>query len=247
VPPQVAPDVAEAIQDGREAALEDAPPPTPPPAPPVLAPDPGGGVVVFDGGADRGDPAGGGSGDESSVVNSAWAATQGRMGWNYRPTGQVVAVGWTDELDAPVTPSSGAGPARSSRSAVVARATVTSSGERLTDAAVVRSLVRGPITETPGGEEVGGVWAFYLPESVDGRPVDPDNLVMNPASSFVRAELWTPDGWEAVDIPENGQTEVAVPAEAVVDGVVLFRWAVANAVPAGGGRDLTIYEKETPR
>jgi len=71
--------------------------------------------------------------------------------------------------------------------------------------------------------------------------------VMNPSSAFVRAELWTPDGWEAVDIPENGQTEVAVPPEAVVDGVVLFRWAVANAVPAGGGRDLMIYEKEAPR
>jgi hypothetical protein len=225
--------------------------PTPPPALPL--PVPGGGKIIVgggggvDGGGDDGD-----GGSDSPVVNAAWAATQGRVGWNYRPIGQVVAVGWTDEIDAPVTPSSGAGPARSSRSAVVARATVDAAGDRLADAAVVRSLVRGPLTEVDGGgdlagDEVGGVWAFYLPESVDGRPVDPGNLVMNPGSDFLRAQLWTPDGWQDVDIPATGQAEVAVPPEAVVDGVVLFRWAVPVAVPTGTGRDLTIYEKEAPR
>ena len=258
MPAPLPPDVSdEAADKRREAALADAmgaaegPAQAPPPvAPPVLPPDqlpmPGGGKVIVDDGGD-----GGGAGPESPVVNSAWSATQSRVGWNYRPTGQVVAVGWTDELDAPVTPSSGAGPTRSSRSAVVARATVGPGGERLSDAAVVRSLVRGPLTEVPAddvdGGEVPGVWAFYLPATVDGRPVDTRNLVMNQGSGFVRAEFWTPDGWQDVEVPASGETEVALPPEAVVDGVVLYRWAVAATVPASGGRDLMIYEKETPR
>jgi hypothetical protein len=212
-----------------------APPPVPPPAPPVAVKPDGGRVI------DSGDP------DDSPVVMGAWAAVQGRVGWNYRPTGQVVAVGWTDELDAPVDPSSGAGPTKSSRSAVVARATVTPAGDRLTDAAVVRSMVRGPVTEAGGADEVAAVWAFYLPDTVDGRPVDRRHLVMNQGSGFTRAQFWTPDGWVDAEVPATGQAEIAVPPAAVVDGVVVYRWAVAPEVPAGGGRDLTIYEKEAPR
>jgi hypothetical protein len=215
-----------------------APPPLPEPAPPVAVKPDGGRVI---------DPDDGGSGADSPVVMGAWAAVQRRVGWNYRPTGQVVAVGWTDELDAPVGPASGAGPLKSSRSAVVARATVTPAGDRLTDAAVVRSMVRGPVTEAGEADEVAAVWAFYLPDTVDGRPVDRRHLVMNQGSGFTRAQFWTPDGWVDAEVPATGQAEIAVPPAAVVDGVVVYRWAVAPEVPAGGGRDLTIYEKEAPR
>jgi hypothetical protein len=206
-------------------------------------------MVVVPGGGKAGPRSGDsdGEGGLSPVVMGAWAAAQQRVGWNYRPLGQVVAVGWTDELDAPVTPSSGAGPARSSRSAIVARGTVTPAGERLTDAAVVRSLVRGPVTETGSDDEVGAAWAFYLPATVGDRPVDTRHLVMNQSSAFTRAEFWTPDGWVAADVPDSGQTEIAVPPEAVVDGVVVYRWAVPAAVPPDSGPDLTIYEKEASR
>jgi hypothetical protein len=229
---------------------QEAPVPTVVPAPPPVVVGPDGAPVP--GGVDIGKVGDGDDGDddereESPVVTSAWAAIQRRVGWNFRPTGQVVAAGWTDELDAPVGPSSGAGPVRSSRSAVVARATVAAAGDRLSDAAVVRDMVRGPVTESAGGDEVGAVWAFSLPDTVGDRPVDTRRLVMNQGSGFNRAELWTPGGWVPVDIPATGEAEVAVPPAAVVDGVVLYRWAVPVAIPASGGRDLTIYEKEAPR
>jgi hypothetical protein len=108
-------------------------------------------------------------------------------------------------------------------------------------------MVRGPVTETTGNDEVGAAWAFSLPPTVDGRPVDTRRLVINQGSGFERAEFWTPDGWVAAEVPATGQTEIAVPPAAVVGGVVVYRWAVPMAEPGAGGRDLTIYEKEAPR
>jgi hypothetical protein len=219
----------------------------------------GGEVVVQRGvGADgmvvRGEVQGGGEGDgdrdrRSPVALPAWDQTLQRNGTNYRASGQVVVAGWTDELPAPISTTRGR--AQRSATAVVARATASPTGDRLTDTASVKSIVRGPSTQVPPADpEVqtrGGitfVQSFDLPDRVGGRPVDTQRLVINPANLFLSFEFWTPQGWVPVEVPEVGQEERVVPPEAVVGGAVYMRiTSPTDAVP-GPGRDLVIYERE---
>ncbi|MGH9113060.1 MAG: hypothetical protein ACRDZN_12310 [Acidimicrobiales bacterium] len=204
-------------------------------------------VAVDDGDQDAGGADG--DGGEPPVVLAAWGETITRTGSNFRPPGQVVVAGWTDDIAAPATPTGG--PADRTTSAIVARATPTPVGDRLTDSGTVRSIVRGPATQQPadvpeadatGG--IGFVSAFDLPERVGGRPVDVDRLVVNVADLFITFDFWTPGGWVAIDPPTIGQEEHRVPPEAVVGGTVYVRiTAPTNAVP-NPGRDLGIYERE---
>lgn len=215
----------------------------------VVSVDDGLGVVSGSdpGGGDRIDE----SGREAPVVLSAWQQTLRRTGTNYRPSGQVVAVGWTDELVAPTTPIDQQ--VGRSTSAVVARATAVPAGSRLTDTATVKSIVRGPLTQPPAdtpeaaaANGIGIIHAFDLPDLVGDRPVDVDRLVINPADLFVTFDIWTPQGWVPIDPPDVGQEEHRVPPEAVIDGTVHVRSTVpTNAIP-NPGRDLVIYEREGP-
>lgn len=186
-----------------------------------------------------------GDADESPTMMAAWAQIMQEHGWNYRPTGQVIAVGWSDELDPPVSPS-GSGKVSRSRSAVVARATAAPAGDRLSDAASVRSLVRGPNTEAnPDNGDIPAVVAFDLPATVGERPVDPGRLMFHLLGSYTSAAVWTPAGWVTLpDVPDGKTAEVAVPAGAVVGGQVFVRWTHPMAVPPPG-REFVLYEKET--
>jgi hypothetical protein len=256
---------------------------------------------------------------DDAVILSAWAATQQRVGSNYRPVGQAVAVGWTTDLDAPAQPSAGAGPTKSSYSAVVARSTIVPDSIELAGAASVRSLVRS----TPGevdGEHDSGVWAFQLPTTTaDSEAVEAAgrDLVLEVGTGIDRLEVWTPDGWEvvhnaprfsdviiggkiidqdgapqivfeertgrvldpapdevdpasaaagtaaappttepdavAVDAtgrildPSDVPTQVDVPPDAVIDGLVLVRWSLALDLAGGGTGEVTIHDKEASR
>ena len=214
------------------------PPPLPMPPPPMVEPGKGGVVRIGpDGGRSE-------SGDHPSVM-AAWSAVMRHTGWNYRPPGQVVAVGWTEELAPPVT-TDGSGDVARSRSAVVARATATPAADRLTDTAVVRSTVRGPLTEESVDGDIPAVVAFDLPSSVDGRPVDLSRLALNLPGKFITADVWTSGGWVALpDVPDSEVAQVDLPAGAVVGGQVFVRWHHPQEPPPPG-RDLVLYEKEAP-
>ncbi|MGH9212307.1 MAG: hypothetical protein ACRD2C_16740 [Acidimicrobiales bacterium] len=194
-------------------------------------------------------PEGAGStGSDDVVVPAAWAEVLRQTGWNYRPPGQVVAVGWTDQLDSPVTPHRGTAGLARSPAAVVARGTVVASGDRLTDASVVRTLVRGPVTEDgrldvadDGGAD--GLFAFSLPTEVDGRPVDRGRLVLGLPPWYEAAELWVGDRWVPLDVPDAEGGEIRIPPDAVVDGTVFVRAAIQPSPPVGG-RNFVLYEQE---
>ena len=185
------------------------------------------------------------------VVLSAWGQTLRRTGSNYRPSGQVVVAGWTDELEAPATPTGGQ--AERATAAVVARATPVPAASRLTDTASVKSIVRGPVTQPPiatpeavGTNPIGFIQSFDLPDRVGDRPIDLERLVVNPARLFLTFDFWTPQGWVPIDAADLGQGEHPVPPAAVVGGAVYVRiTAPTNAVPPSG-RDLVIYEREGP-
>jgi hypothetical protein len=240
--PDLAPDPA-APPPGR-VAPETLPPEEPPlPQPPALPdlPAPEEGIMVD--GRER--PAGGGDDEpgEETVVMAAWSAVMRYAGWNYRPLGQAVAVGWTEELAPPVT-ATGSGSVERSRSAVVGRATVAPAGARVTDAAVVASTVRGPLTQSADPGELAGVVAFDLPSGVGGRPVDPDRLAIHVPGTLFSTDVWTAEGWVPLpDGPAGASSEVDLPAGAVVAGQVFVRWQHPQE-PLQAGRELVVYEKE---
>jgi hypothetical protein len=216
------------------------PGPGEPPPPPRLPP----GEPVFPRpGAEDGDQGSDDASDEP-VVMAAWSALMGHAGWNYRPLGQAVAVGWTEDLVPPVA-TTGSGDVARSRSAVVGRATVVPSGDRVTDAAVVASMVRGPLTQAADPGALPAVVAFDLPAGVDGRPVDPGRLAVHVPGSPFSTDVWTPDGWVPLpDVPPGESDEVDLPAGAVVGGQVFVRWQHPPE-PLQAGRELIVYEKES--
>jgi len=187
--------------------------------------------------------------DDTPVVMAAWAALMQEAGSNYRPTGQVVAVGWTEDLDPPVGTISSGKVARS-RSAVVARATATPAGDRLTDAAAVQSVVKSaegdidPIAAIDPTDPMAGiekapmlttVSSFDLPVAVGSRPVDANRLALRIPDGFDDVEVWTPQGWKAVTAD--------LPAGAVIGDQVLVRWQLSfDRVLTDRG--LVLYEKE---
>lgn len=226
---------------------------------PVILQGQGGGVgavvvqddVVVGAGSAEDDEDGEDDDTAPPVVLSAWGETLRRTGSNYRPGGQVVVAGWTDEIASPATPTGG--PAERTTSAVVGRATPVPAGVRLTDTASIKSIVRGPATQepvdAPGGaalSPIGFIQSFDLPDRVGDRPVDVGRLVVNPARLFLTFDFWTPQGWVPIDRAHLGQGEQPVPTEAVIGGAVYIRiTAPTNAVPPSG-RDLVIYEREGP-
>lgn len=225
------------IAPGQPVPLPEPVPGPAPDEPPVFLPP---GKPVFPDGPGGLD----GEADEDPTMLAAWAQIMQEHGWNYRPTGQVVAVGWTDELDPPVSPS-GSGKVSRSRSAVVARATAAPAGDRLSDAASVRSLVRGPGTNGNLNGDIPAVVAFDLPASVGDRPVDPSRLMFNLLGPYTSTEVWTPAGWVPLpDVPDAESAQVPVPAGAVVGGQVFVRWTHPMVVPPPG-REFVLYEKET--
>jgi hypothetical protein len=184
--------------------------------------------------------------DDTPVVMAAWAALMEQSGANYRPTGQVVAAGWTEELDPPVG-TIGSGKVARSRSAVVARATASPAGDRLTDAATVQSVVKtseGGIDPAVGFDptaidkvvpEMTTVSSFDLPASVGDRPVDAGRLALRVPDGVEDVEVWTPQGWKPVTAD--------LPAGAVIGDQVLVRWKL-SLDSFSSGRDLVLYEKE---
>ena len=218
---------------------QDAPPPAPLPPPPGIDLPPGVGKPFPVDVGPNGNP----ERSDDPAVLAAWSAIMHHTGWNYRPQGQVVAVGWTEELGPPVTPT-GSGKVSRSRSAVVARATTTPAADRVTDAAVVRTTVRGPVTETSTLGAVPTLVSFDLPSAVDGRPVDESRLAFRMPGRLLSADVWTPDGWKPLpDLPDSETAEVDLPAGAVVGGQVFVRWQHPQDLPPEG-RELILYEKE---
>jgi hypothetical protein len=147
--------------------------------------------------------------DDSPVVNAAWNETLYQTGWNYRPPGQVVAVGWTDALPSPAHLRDGTARLARSNAAVVARGLVLPGGNRLTDAAVVRSYVRGsstPVASLPAAAGGGLTNPAPTPEGDATAGVPPVGLDPQrgpadlPAGALFAFQLPATVGDRAVDI-----------------------------------------------
>ena len=124
--------------------------------------------------------------------------------------------------------------------------TAAPAGDHVTDAAIVRSTVRGPDVNAGFGDEgFPAMVSFDVPAAVDGRPVDPSRLMFHLWGSYTSAEVWTPGGWVALpEVPDGQFAEVALPDGAVVAGQVFVRWTHPLSVPPPG-REFVLYEKET--
>jgi hypothetical protein len=179
------------------------------------------------------------------VSLSAWSEGLQRAGSNYKPSGQIVVAGWTDKLPSPVKVP-GAGTVTKGRTAVVVRALVSSTGERLSDTSTLQQLVRGPAA-FPNNQQntIQAVYALTLPTTVNGnRPVDLSRLMMHLPTLFQKTELWTPSGWVTQPRGSGGADELPVPPAAVIHGTVYIRQVIPVDKAPGPGRQLSFYEAE---
>jgi hypothetical protein len=179
-------------------------------------------------------------------------------GSNFKPPGEIVAIGWTRSLDAPIRV--GGDPVRDGRTGIVGRATVTPSGDRMTDTVPVRFLLRGPDTAGmvpqplpagPGGVMVApqnsgsALFGFMVPDRVGAREVDRSRLRFHLPGLFVGAEVWTPSGWQTLPlgaVARPGGEELDLPDDAVVNGVVYARMVVPFDQIPPKGREFLLYE-----
>lgn len=161
-------------------------------------------------------------------------------GTSVMPPGLVTAVGWTDDLRPLVDLGDGVD-VKSIRTAVVGRATPVAAGDRLTDAASVRSMVS---VENTGDLEI--VFDFRMPPTAGDRPLDPTRLRLHVPDGFMRIAVLVPGGEQVVVDPGAppgavDRSAVAVPPGALVSGHVFVK-ATLPFAPPGPGRELLIFE-----
>ena len=179
--------------------------------------------------------------DASSPVRTeSLAAVMHARGTNAMAPGLITAVGWTTELDPVLDLGSGV-QLEEARTAIVGRATPVAAGDRLVDAATVRSLVS---VDNEGNVEL--VFAFEVPPVVGDRPVDPARLRLDLPAMFLRVSVLTPTGEVVVrDAGPNGpfadRAEVVVPPEGLVHDHLHVR-AILPFEPPPPGRELVLYE-----
>lgn len=173
--------------------------------------------------------------DGGAVDQALWfrAATDG--GFNFRPLGEVLAVGWSRQLDLPVEVG-GSGGVSQGRSMVLARAPVRPAGDRMTDVASRRVLVRG-------GGDAGGFGAFAAPAPFPGAQTSTTSGPP-PVPGDVQPPAPVPRGPEARSVfrfvvPDRVGERPVDAARIVLDVPALFTtaevWTGAGWVPLPRG------------
>jgi hypothetical protein len=195
-------------------------------------------------------------GDLPDVDAGLWTDYLANRGYNVRTPGEVMVVGWSSEMAAPVQ-QEGRQIDRG-RTGVVVRAPVKAGGDRLTAVPVGRELVRsggeafpmGPVFAEPAriaelsdlrpGE---GIFRMSLPADRDGEPIDLDRLVIDLPEDSRRVRLWNGEEWQNLFAGLQGRRVVEVSEAAVIDGAIYLELRSADIWRRDDGKpDLAIYE-----
>jgi hypothetical protein len=154
---------------------------------------------------------------DDTVNLALWQSGQSDLGLTEASPGTAVAVGWTRGWQPTFTVDRRE---RSvpGRTAVVGRSRVTITGDRLTDLALRREIVRGPFPTPFGfdGNGAGGeatVVKFTLP---DGAAVPPQGLTLHSAISATSLEVWQNGAWQPLPFAALGPK--GVPGVMVMPG-----------------------------
>lgn len=175
------------------------------------------------------------------------------LGPNHRPRGAITVVGWTRAFDPPVRVEGEDDP--SGRSAVLGRAAIASADGDVAVGAARRELVRGPEgTDLPDDSTLprsvqGALWRFTLPPGAAGP------LEVDVPRYVARLDAWDGTGWITVHHDPDGidptafdgditrQQTVALPAAAILDGLVWLRGFLATDFGALDGAGLDVHSE----
>ncbi len=173
------------------------------------------------------------------IVNgAAWSDFTTREAPVLKSRGEVLVVGWTDELDAPITTDTGDIIA-SGRTALVRRAPILPDG-RVTDTTVARRILGGGGNFGQFGPEV--VMGFIVPGTAS-----PDRLLTLDLPAWARdARVWAGDEWLMVETNAARSRIAELPPESVVQSMVVVEFTLDySQLFSGSARvDLLVREPE---
>lgn len=191
-----------------------------------------------------GDPSG--CRDRNPRTESLTAALWDR-GTNVMAPGMITAIGWSDDIAPQVDLGSGVQVVER-RTAVVSRAAPMTTGDRLVDSGVVRTIAA--VRNDQNGIEI--VFRFDLPATVGDRAVDPARLRLDVPELFHRVAILTSaagaPGGEVLlrDLRVDqavppGRLEAPLPPGALFTNSVFVKVALPFEPPRPG-RELVMYE-----
>lgn len=181
--------------------------------------------------------------NDPTIATGLWnASRQERGGINASPIGTVTAVGWTGDLDAPVTTRDG-DTIDAGRTLIVSRDRVGVAGDVISNMTSTASLVRGP--GDTGGEQDGsgrlsGVYQFHTAaEFVDGP------ITVHIPRYAVDVDIWQDSRWRSVQVNAGEERDVELSGEGfALDGLVHVRMTIDSGqiFEFGNGDVLTITQ-----
>lgn len=138
---------------------------------------------------------------DGAVNLSLWQSALDDLGHDGDPTGSAVAVGWTKDWKPSVTVDGRSRPAPG-RTAVVGRAPVAPTGDRVSDMVVAADVVRGPSLNPFGAKWAGNnpgqasVVKLTLPPGSRER-----RLVLRTSLPLTDVAVWQTGAWRQLDVP----------------------------------------------
>lgn len=180
---------------------------------------------------------------ESPVNPAAWAQYLGERGDALRSLDTVSVVGWSDEVDSPLTTGDGKAIERG-RTALVARAPV---AVRSLDSVGVRAQAVREVDFRKvdvGFDDAivnGTLYRIMLPTRIGDQPLDPTSVSIRFPAHLRSVLVWNADGYTVVPEPAAGERIVhRLTPEDVAAGVVFVRTRLqdqlnmpANVQPPG--------------
>lgn len=164
-----------------------------------------------------------GSGPSPAAAGGAFSRWLTERGQSAFTPGTVTAVGWTRDLPAPLGTASNGG-VSTGRTGFVARQAIGAPGSATPAAAVRSEVVRGPSSTPSLGTGRHGFMDLALTVSHTlPAGAAPEGLVLDVTDRIGAVEIWSEGGWRRVALPDSGRAVVALPAEAVIGGVVYAR------------------------
>ncbi len=183
---------------------------------------------------------------DATVNGEAWLDQVRRDHGRLRALGTVTAVGWTDQLDAPVHLSGGQ-PIHLGRTGLVAHGSITPT--ELTATAVRREAVRtgnenrfgGGVAIDSNGNQVsseprGATYRLVLPAVVGTAPMNPDDVLLRFPDTISSARIMADGGWQTYYRQpfSSGHLEIPLPAGSVRGGILLVQVDQVDFGPFNG-------------